>query len=48
MKSSTLMQATIAEWIAREATPFSLDSPATVEVAVDRVVAALDPAVELL
>lgn len=39
---------TLADWIAQDAAPFSLDSPATLDGAVDRLMAALDPGVELL
>ena len=40
--------ATLADWIAREAIPFALDKPESFNAAVDRVVAALGPAVEML
>jgi erythromycin esterase-like protein len=39
---------TLDEWIARDAVPFTIDSPASVDGAVDRIAAALDDAVELL
>jgi erythromycin esterase-like protein len=39
---------TLDDWIAREALPFALDSPATFDAAVDRVIAALGGAVKLL
>jgi erythromycin esterase-like protein len=40
--------ATLDGWIAREAIPFSLDDPGACDAAVDQVIAALGPAVELL
>jgi len=40
--------ATLDDWIAREATPFSLDSPGTFNAAVDKVIASLGDSVELL
>ncbi len=40
--------ATLDNWIAREAIPFSLNSPATFNAAVDQVIALLGNAVELL
>jgi erythromycin esterase-like protein len=40
--------ATLDEWITREAIPFSLDDLGTCDAAVDRVIAALGPTVELL
>lgn len=40
--------ATLDEWIAREATPFSVDSPRTFNTAVDKVMASLGDSVELL
>ncbi len=36
------------EWISRDAIPFDLSSPGSLESAADRVIAQLDPAVELL
>ncbi len=33
--------ATLDDWIAREATPFSVDSPRTFKAAVDKVIASL-------
>lgn len=39
---------TLDEWIAREAIPFSIDSPGTFDAAVDTVIASLDDAVEVL
>lgn len=41
-------QATLDEWIAGEAIPFSVDSPRTFDAAVDKVIAALGDSVELL
>lgn len=40
--------ATLDDWITREAIPFSLDVPATVDAAIDTMVAALGDKVELL
>lgn len=40
--------ATLEDWIAREAIPFSVDSPRTLDAAVDEVIAALGDAVALL
>jgi erythromycin esterase-like protein len=40
--------ASLDEWIAREAHPFSLDKPETVDAAVDRMVALLGDGVEIL
>ena len=40
--------ATLDDWIAREATPFSVDSPRTFNAAVDKVIASLGDSVELL
>jgi erythromycin esterase-like protein len=40
--------ATLDEWIAREAIPFSLDSPSVFNAAVDQVIASLGDSVELL
>jgi erythromycin esterase-like protein len=42
------MYATLDDWIAREATPFSVDAPTTFNAAVDKVIASLGDAVELL
>jgi erythromycin esterase-like protein len=39
---------TLDDWIAREAIPFSVDSPETFDAAVDRVIASLGDSVELL
>jgi erythromycin esterase len=44
----TGIYATLDDWIAREAIPFSLDSPETLDTAVDKMLAALGDAVELL
>lgn len=41
-------QLSLDDWIAREAIPFSVDSPCTFNVAVDRVIASLGDSVELL
>src|SRR5689334_9732071 len=40
--------ATLADWVAHEAMPFSLDSPTTFDSAVDALVAALGASVDLL
>jgi erythromycin esterase-like protein len=40
--------ATLDDWIAREAIPFAVDQPATLDAAVDTVIAALGDTVELL
>jgi erythromycin esterase len=40
--------ATLDDWIAREATPFSVDSPRTFNTAVDKLIASLGDSVELL
>ena len=42
------MNATLEDWIAGEATPFSVDAPRTFNAAVDMVIASLGDAVELL
>ncbi len=44
----TSPHATLDDWIAREATPFSVDSPTTFNAAVDTVIVSLGDAVELL
>ena len=43
-----MMHATLDDWIRQEAIPFSVDSPGTLDAAVDRVVASLGDRVELL
>ena len=48
MSRPTTTYATLDDWRARETTPFSVDSPTTFNAAVDKVVASLDNAVELL
>jgi erythromycin esterase-like protein len=48
MSRPTPTHATLDDWIAREATPFSVDSPRTFNVAVDTVIASLGDSVELL
>src|SRR5205823_4879408 len=48
MFEATPIHATLDDWIAREAIPFSVDAPATLHAAVDKVLASLGPAVELL
>ncbi|MGH2613872.1 MAG: hypothetical protein ACRDJC_01425 [Thermomicrobiales bacterium] len=45
---STPTHATLDDWIAREAIPFSADAPETFAAAVDQVIAASGEAVELL
>jgi hypothetical protein len=42
------MHATLDEWIARGATPFSVDAPMTFNTAIDKVIASLGDAVDLL
>ncbi|MGI8551208.1 MAG: erythromycin esterase family protein [Dehalococcoidia bacterium] len=44
----TPTHATLDDWVAREATPFSVDSPRTFNAAVDKLFASLDASVELL
>ncbi|MDP9364460.1 MAG: erythromycin esterase family protein [Chloroflexota bacterium] len=46
--SRPMMYATLDDWIAREAAPFSTDSPDEVAAAVDKVVAELGDGVEML
>lgn len=48
MSRPTPTHATLDDWIAREATPFSVDAPRTFDAAVDTVIAALGDAVEVL
>ncbi|HKO24906.1 MAG TPA: erythromycin esterase family protein [Chloroflexota bacterium] len=48
MSRPTATYATLDDWIAREATPFSVDSPTTFNAATNKVIAALGDAVELL
>src|SRR3712207_5418123 len=48
MSHSDPTHATLDEWIAREAIPFSLDSPVAFNAAVDTVIASLGDSVELL
>jgi len=48
MSHPTPTHATLDDWIAREATPFSVDSPRTFNAAVDKVIASLGDSVELL
>ncbi len=48
MPGAPQLQATLDEWITREAIPFSVDSPRTFGAAVDTVIAALGDSVELL
>ncbi len=48
MSHPTPTYATLDDWIAREAIPFSLDSPETFNAAVDAVIASLGDSVELL
>src|SRR5438034_10580501 len=47
-KEAPQLHATLDDWIAREATPFSVDSPRTFNAAIDKVIASLGDAVELL
>ena len=44
----TFIHATLDDWITREAIPFSVDSPETFNAAVDKMIASLGDAVELL
>jgi erythromycin esterase len=48
MSRADSLYASLDDWIRREAIPFALDSPASFNAAVDKVVAALGDAVELL
>jgi erythromycin esterase len=48
MTHPTPTNATLDDWIAREAIPFSLDSPGAFSTAVDKVTASLGDSVELL
>lgn len=48
MSHPTRTHATLNDWIAREAIPFSLDSPGTFDAAVDAMIASLGSPVELL
>src|SRR5215467_15883695 len=41
-------QLSLVDWIERESTPFSIDSPITFNAAVDKLIASLDDSVELL
>jgi len=47
-RNPTPTHATLDDWMAREAIPFSIDSPTTFNAAVDTVIASLDDAVALL
>ena len=40
--------ATLDDWIARDAIPFTLDSPASIDAGVDRVMRSLGDSIELL
>src|SRR2546423_3764423 len=48
MASLPSKYATLDDWIAREAIPFSIDSPETLNAAIDRVAAAFGDSLELL
>lgn len=48
MSRPTPAHATLADWIAREAIPFSVDSPDRLHVAIDTMIASLDDSAELL
>lgn len=48
MSRPTPRHATLADWIAHAALPFSVDAPDTVDAAIDAMITALDDAVELL
>jgi erythromycin esterase-like protein len=47
-ESPVPVYATLEDWILHESIPFSLDSPESLNAAVDKLVASLDPRVELL
>src|SRR6266516_7092916 len=47
-KEASATHATLDDWIAREATPFSVDSPRTFNAAVEKVIASFGDSVELL
>src|SRR5437773_7179222 len=47
-KEASATHATLDDWIVREATPFSVDSPRTFNAAVEKVIASLGDSVELL
>src|SRR5438046_4846523 len=47
-KEASATHATLDDWIAREATPFSVDSPRTFNAAVEKVIASLGDSVQLL
>src|SRR6266487_6932951 len=47
-RSPSIEQLSLDDWIAREATPFSVDSPRTFNAAVDKVIASPGDPVELL
>jgi erythromycin esterase len=46
-RSCSIEQLSLDDWIAREATPFSVDSPRTFNAAVDKVITSLGDSVEL-
>ena len=48
MSRATATYATLDDWIAREAIPFSVDSPGTFDAAVDELIASLGDSLELL
>src|SRR3954453_9248631 len=48
MSHAISTHATLDDWIAREAIPFTLDSPGALHAAIDRVVSALGDGVDLL
>src|SRR5262245_57849805 len=48
MSHSAPLHATLDDWIAREAIPFSVDSPETLHAAIDKMIASLGDSVELL
>src|SRR5688572_12040849 len=48
MSRHTLMHTSLDDWIAHEAIPFAVDSPRTFDPAVDKIIASLGDAVELL
>jgi erythromycin esterase-like protein len=47
-KSSDPIYSTLDDWISQESIPFSIDSPEILNASIDKVIASLDPSVELL
>src|SRR4051794_24661214 len=48
MTHPTPIHATLEDWIAHEAIPFSVEQPETLDAAIDKVIASLGDSVELL